>query len=154
MASVGAPNDPVSRERLVTEGLSYLRRPIRRINGSREFLATIVLEGGFPSRLIEEDAGWLSRYVEAVTLAASQGENTPDSALDHATFYQGMIPQTFRASSLCHLAADLAYNVAILRRRLSENGISEGAIDWLDGVEPGWRDRVRTKVVQLGGEIL
>ena len=140
MASVGAPNDPVSRERLVTEGLSYLRRPIRRINGSREFLATIVLEGGFPSRLIEEDAGWLSRYVEAVTLAASQGENTPDSALDHATFYQGMIPQTFRASSLCHLAADLAYNVAILRRRLSENGISEGAIEWLDGVEPGWRD--------------
>ena len=141
-ASVGAPNDPTSRERLVTAGLGYLKRMVRRTNGAREFLATIVLEGGFPSRLIEEDGGWLSRYIEAVTLAASQGENTLDTALDHATFYQSMIPQTFRAPSLCHLAADLAYNVAILRRKLSDNGITEGAIEWLDGVEPGWRERL------------
>jgi hypothetical protein len=50
MDPLGAPNDPASRELLVTNGLTYLKRPIRKINGAREFLATLVVEGGFPSR--------------------------------------------------------------------------------------------------------
>ena len=142
MGPIGAPNDPISRERLVTEGLSYLRRPIRRINGAREFLPTIVLEGGFPSRLIREGGGWLTRYIEAVTLAASQGQSSLESAFEHATFYQSLIPRTFRAASLFHLAAELSHHVSVLRKRLSGSGISEGAIEWLDEMEPGWRSRL------------
>gem|GEM_PF-4403458 len=140
MDPIGAPNDPVSRETLVTDGMAYLKRPIRRLNGTREFLAGLVLEGGFPSRLISQDGGWLTRYVEAVTLAASHGPNTPETALEHATFYHSIIPPLFRAASLYHLAADLAHHVAELRRRLADNGITEGAIEWLDRVDPQWRD--------------
>lgn len=140
--AISAPNDPNSRALLVTEGMDFLRREIRKINGHREFLITLVIEGGFPSRLISSEGGWLTRYVEAVTLAAAHGDNSLSAVLDHAEHYQFIIPASFRAESFLHLAAELAHHVADLRRRLANNGISEGAVEWLDHEDPHWRDRL------------
>jgi len=140
MTPVAAPNEPQTRSRLVAEGMRYLKRPIRKqANGDREFLATLVVEAGFPSRLISEQKNWLTGYVEAVTLATSQGDGSLEAATLHAEFFQFRIPPSFRAQSLFHLTADLAHGIAELRRRIADAGITEGAIEWLDGVDPGWR---------------
>ena len=48
---VGATLDQGPRTRLVEGGLSYLQRPIRRINGEHQYLATVIMEGGFPAHM-------------------------------------------------------------------------------------------------------
>jgi hypothetical protein len=141
-APVSAPVDFANRTLLVIEGTEYLKRPIRKSNGSNEYLHTLISEGGFPCRLISEQRNWLTRYIEAVTLAASHGEASLAAATEHANYYQFIVPPSFRASSLFDISADLAFHVANLRRRLSENGITDGAVEWLNRVDPNWREEL------------
>ncbi len=140
---VGAPADDwQSIQCLVAEGMKYLRRDIRKIGRNREYLASLVVEGGFPSQLITQERNWLTDYVQTVTLAASQGDDTLEAAIEHADFYQRKIPTSFRAASLCHLTADLAHHVVGIRRRLADAGISVGAVEWLDSTDPEWRSEL------------
>ena len=140
--AIGAALDQSTRSRLVEEGLSYLGRSIRILNGTREFLVTLILEGGFPSKMVVKEGRWLVRYIEAVTLATGQGQCTIQSALDHALFYKSIVPPSFQAVSLLYLVAELAHSVAELRKRLVDAGITAGAIEWLDRATPRWRDEL------------
>ncbi len=142
-APVSAPVDFPNRTHLVIEGMEYLKRPIRTSNGWHEYLHTLISEGGFPNRLISEQRNkWLTRYVEAVTLAASCGDASLAAAIEHASYYQFIVPPAFRASSLFDISAELAFHVANLRRRLSENGVTDGAVEWLNRVAPNWREEL------------
>ena len=100
-APVSAPVDFPNRTHLVIEGMEYLKRPIRTSNGWHEYLHTLISEGGFPNRLISEQRNkWLTRYVEAVTLAASCGDASLAAAIEHASYYQFIVPPAFRALGL------------------------------------------------------
>jgi hypothetical protein len=140
--AVGAPTDHVSTKLLTCEGLTFLGRKIRRIGNCNEYLASLVVEGGFPTRLISDEKNWPSNYVEAVTIASSEGDISLEATVGHALYYQSKIPLSFRASSLVHLAADLAHHIAGLRRQVADAGVASGAIEWLDSVDPHWRDRL------------
>jgi hypothetical protein len=139
---VGAPNDPSSRTDLIKEGMRYLRREIIVKHGVHEYLLTLISEAGFPCSLISEERNWLTRYTEAVTLAASQGELSLSRTADHAEFYQFLIPPSFRAPNLFEVTANLAFQVAKLRRLLSQQGVREGAVEWLNNAVPNWRDEL------------
>lgn len=142
---VGAVLEHSQIRNLIAGGLSYLQRPIRRINGEHQYLGTVMMEGGFPSRMFTAEAHWLNRYMEAVVLATSQAEPSLDAACGHAEFYQYVVPPTFRAVHFVELVADLSYQIAKLRRRLVEAGITAGAIEWLDKTDPEWRGRLPIK---------
>jgi hypothetical protein len=119
-----------------------LHRKIRRSDSGNEYLGTLIAEGGFPARLISENSGWLPRYVQAVTVAAASDESSLDRALEHASFYQSIVPPYFRAASLIELTADLAHQVADLRRQVASHGFTGSAVEWLDSVKPGWREQL------------
>jgi hypothetical protein len=137
---VGAPTDHASTRLLTREGLAFLGRKIRRIGNYNEYLASLVVEGGFPTRLISDEKNWLSNYIEAVTIASGEGDLSLEAAVEHAVYFQNKVPPTFRANSLVHLTADLAHHIAGLRRRLADAGVASGAVEWLDSVDPHWRE--------------
>ena len=139
---IGAALDQGPRTRLVEGGLSYLQRPIRRINGEHQYLATVIMEGGFPAHMIAGESHWLYRYIEAAVLATGQGQITLPAAIGHAEFYQNMVPPTLRATHFIQLVANLAFQIAHLRRLLSTAGIGAGAVEWLDRTDAEWRRRL------------
>ena len=153
-SAVSAPNDPASRALLVIEGMSLLDREIRKSENGNEYLGTLIVEGGFPARLISENSGWLPRYIQAVTVASTNDGNSPDLALEHARYYQTIVPPYFRAASLIELTAKLAYQVAELRRQVASHGFNGSAVEWLDSVKPGWREQLPIPADETAAKLL
>jgi hypothetical protein len=129
---------------LVDEGLTWWRRPvIRRASGGHRLL-TIALEGGFPTRVLEDnERSWLVRYlVGLVSTLLAVPDVTAEGARDLAWMRRTELRETYQYDEFCFLAADLAFSVIRLRKEAAQAsldmpGLSPSAV--LDAVRPDWR---------------
>lgn len=142
--ALGVPFDGGVGRRLVREGMAVWKRPIVK-REHNQFLMTMAVEGGFPAGILEESQGWLSRYLlRVVAQLLDQETIEADAAFMVAAKEADYISSTFQQDIFFALAADLATNVALLRRRAEQSDKPRGATnsEWLDLIEPGWRDKL------------
>lgn len=129
---------------LVDEGLAWWRRPvIQRASGGHRLL-TLALEGGFPTRVLEDkERSWLVRYlVGLVSTLLAVPDVTSEGARDLAWTRRTELRETYQYEEFCFLAADLAFSVIRLRKEAAQAsldmpGLSPSAV--LDAVRPDWR---------------
>lgn len=128
---------------LAKEGLDWWKRPVRKLSGAREWLVTLQLEGGFPSRLLESrDRGWLASHLRKLIASLASSSVVPSQ--DDVIALAGADPvvrATFRTPDFHALCAELALAVASLRRERGPVAAAAGLrlSAWLDSHEPTWR---------------
>ena len=128
--------------RLARQGLFWWRRTPRRTAGGEMRLLSLVLEGGFPTQVLETRArGRISIHLrnliarleargvdnEDAATALSGSAGSPLGPYDHREFHA--------------LSAELALAIVALKRRAAAaapSGIS--ASTWLDATQAGWRE--------------
>jgi hypothetical protein len=162
-----------AKRQLAIDGLEWWKRKVRVLGGDREYLLTLVLEGGFPTRVLESrETGWLSSHLRrvisrVVTLQAGD----QDEAFQISEAAEDGIRATFRNRDFHLLCAELALAIAKLKREAESDApamVSPSA--YLDGIRPAWReelpialegdgaqrlvdDLMNTKVVHFGSDI-
>ena len=162
-----------AKTQLASHGLKWWKREVRVLAGAREFLLTLVLEGGFPTRVLESrENGWLSSHLRRViSQVVIQNAQDQDEAFRISEEAEDGIRMTFRNRDFHLLCAELALAIATLKREAEANSptmVSPSA--YLEGVRPAWRDELpiilegdgarklvddlmNAKVVQFGSEI-
>jgi hypothetical protein len=162
-----------AKKQLVSDGLEWWKRKVRVLGGDREFLLTLVLEGGFPTRVLEsQENGWLSSHLRRVisrVVILQAGDQ--DEAFQISEAAEEGIRATFRNRDFHLLCAELALAIAKLKREAESDSpamVSPSA--YLDGIRPAWReelpialegdgaqrlvdDLMNTKVVHFGSDI-
>lgn len=122
-------------------GLAYWNRPLRTDGRGRQFLRTLIVEGGLPRHLIESgNAGLvqflraLLRDVEAYDLSSTEKVEAFAQQQEH------LLPSSWRNGDTFALSAELVLALARLRKRLTSDLSAAEAIRQLDANEPNWRD--------------
>ena len=128
---------------LTRDGLKWWRRSVRRLNGANEWLFTLRLEGGFPSRLLEsQERGWLQSHLRRLIAAAApqEADVTEDDVVE-LTLSDPYVPKTFCTLDFAALCAELTRAIISLRRRHGAQAAAAGIrlSAWLDASEPLWR---------------
>ena len=128
------------------------RRVIRSKQGHREFLLSLVCEGGLPlSVLRREDAG-LRRYFSAVldTIHHAQEEGV-ETAVAHARDLARLLPASLREEQVFRLSGELIAGIVSLIREI---GDAEDPILALDSKKADWRRRLPLRVEEGVAEVL
>ena len=131
--------------RMVRDGLLKWERPAEQGDQHHLWLRTLAVEGGFPSGILEEANGWLSRYLSRVVSALLTLEFLDaDIAFVAAANQADLAPQVYRQEIFYALAADLAMAVAHFRRIADEEERPRGVSisEWLDLKHAGWREEL------------
>jgi hypothetical protein len=139
--ALDASLDQYARARLAATGLSYWRRPLRqRDDGTRLYLASLVVEGGLPRPALT-GSGWLGSYIGRVITNLERNHQAElEVASRHAHFHLRHIPETFQDEGLAELMAETAVAVVELRRKASERPSGVDPVHWLNTVDADWRD--------------
>lgn len=134
-----------SKQALATTGLKYWKRPLRQSAYAREFLLTVVLEGGFPVRILAEGArGWLKDYLRTIMRRAiAQRIDRSEEILAITEEERGRMRKSYQHDDFIALCSELVTSLLKLRRQAeteSAGGIRNSAL--LDTKQPGWRDEL------------
>ncbi|WP_288586570.1 STY4851/ECs_5259 family protein, partial [uncultured Methylobacterium sp.] len=141
-AAVRIEKDFFAIHALVQSGLGYWRQPVLRgPDGSREYLASLVVQGGIPTAFAARRQGWLSDFLHAAMRDLEAGGDLSDEAAQrHARFHDHRVPQSFRVPAFVELVGRLAARLTDLRRRAPDLAGGVDLVAWLDGAQLGWRD--------------
>ncbi|WP_165361489.1 STY4851/ECs_5259 family protein [Lichenibacterium ramalinae] len=141
-APIGTLPSQVARQ-LTDRGLRWWKLPVRNHTGDNEWLLTIRLEGGFPSRLLEtQERGWLVGHLRRLIARFSASSVDLADAVSMAS-EDVTVPPMFRQRDFAALCTGLA--VAIVRLR-TEHGPDAAAAGvprlsaWLDACQAGWKE--------------
>lgn len=123
----------------VYKGLDYWHRPLLRgPSGEREFLLSIVCEGGLPLRLLHQEGATLTRYfrelLEAYHLQRAQGAET----LAHRLGLR-WLPPSLHQPAVFELSARLIESIVELQRQVTD---AEDPITALDKCRSDWRNQL------------
>jgi hypothetical protein len=121
----------------IREGLRGWGRRVRRSeNGSDEYLASLICEGGLPLRAIH-GGRWLYQWLQGALDLAARGVDSDQAAAQEAW----RVPATFR-SHLIPVASELVGQLHQIKRDLAASADRAGldAIAWLDINRDGWRE--------------
>lgn len=136
---------PQSDWRNLTErGLACWGREVIKGSSFRYFLSTLAREGGFPAAaLAHGNESWASSVLAAMVSAMLAEDFVSDQrALEIAQAQRGRIPAIFSDEDFIQLCADLALQIARLRKRADAKAAVAGipVAAWLDAHESGWRE--------------
>ncbi len=144
--------------KLTDDGLRHWGIAELRINGTHHRLAAIARQGGFPLAAVEGvGSGWAPRFLERlVSLLLAETEATLDVADTIASSLMELVPVTWRNQEIRIVSAELALDVARLRRLAEADGIPDGALvsAWLDQYRPDWRSELPITVSSDAGRAL
>ncbi len=137
---LGLAYDREAAVRLTEAGLRAWHRPLRQTEaGHREFLFSLLAEGGLPDLTLAEGkryAAVLLNLIAEIEAAGALGPALAEAAALRAV--QGL-PRVMRTSEQARLLAAFAAGLAALRSVLPE-GLAAGAAEaWLDAQRPGWQ---------------
>ena len=144
--------------KLTDDGLRHWGIPELRINGTHHRLAAIARQGGFPLAAVEgEGSGWAPRFLERlVSFVLAEPEPTLEIADSIASSLMDLVPVTWRNQEIRIVSAELALEVARLRRLAEADGIPDGALVsvWLDQYHANWRSELPITVSSDAGRAL
>jgi hypothetical protein len=147
------------RQKLAKDGLRYWQRDVfRRDSGHAAYLMTVVTEGGFPMRLVNQEDTHLNRYLKAVLSDYTKLADTGADAFKIATAHGDRLPLTFRKAPVYQLAADtieVIYEYANKLTELQGSQITElNAFDELEKHYPEWRQKLPILLESAGAQSL
>ncbi|MCC5974374.1 MAG: hypothetical protein JJT81_10025 [Rubellimicrobium sp.] len=135
-----APPDYFYTQWLVETGLTAWRRKLRRSdNGNREFLYTLVAEGGLPDAALAEANTYGRVLLALIAELEDEGALAEVAAVPVARRHVAGLPQALRHDEQARLLADLALGLVDLRAALPDGLPTEAAMPWLDTNRPNWR---------------
>ncbi|MGO8316061.1 STY4851/ECs_5259 family protein [Rhizobium johnstonii] len=124
-------------------GLLFWRRPLIEIDGAKEYLLSLALEGGVPVKVIaDEGAGWLRDYLRRLlrhAMAARELQAVRSFAHDES--YR--VKPSYRNDTFVDLCAELATELANWRAVVEDEaptGIDP--VSFLDAKYPAWKDTI------------
>lgn len=134
------PPDYLHTQWLVETGLAAWRRKVRRgDSGHREFLYTLVAEGGLPDAALAEANRYGTVLLKLILELEAEGALAPVAAAFAAKRQVAGLPQALRHEEQARLLADLALGLVDLRSALPNDIPADSALAWLDAQRPGWR---------------
>jgi hypothetical protein len=128
---------------MVETGLRFWRRPLLRYCGWREFLVTLVCEGGLPLQVLHRQHAHLRHYFRQVLIAREQFVLLP--TLEIVTRHDDVLPVTLRNEVVRRLAVDLIDAIVDLRREPAVRG-AEDPVAALDSRGLKWRERIPLRI--------
>ncbi len=124
-------------------GLLFWKRPLIEIDGAKEYLLSLALEGGVPVKVIaDEGAGWLRDYLRRLlrhAMAARELQAVRSFAHDES--YR--VKPSYRNDTFVDLCAELATELANWRAVVEDEaptGIDP--VSFLDAKYPTWKDTI------------
>jgi hypothetical protein len=147
------------RQKLAKDGLRYWQRDVfRRDSGHAAYLMTVVTEGGFPMRLVNQEDTHLNRYLKAVLSDYTKLADTGADAFKIATAHGDRLPLTFRKAPVYQLAADTIEVIYEYANKLTELQGSQttelNAFDELEKHYPEWRQKLPILLESAGAHSL
>lgn len=140
---------------LTDRGLAAWRRKLRRSDhGHREFLYTLLAEGGLPDLALANAPryrGALLGLVSAIEAEGALGVSIADTV---ALRLVDDLPQVLRTGEQARLMAELALAIVAARNLLPGDMVVEAAEPWLDANHPGWRQALPLRLSQEAFEAL
>ncbi|WP_311044989.1 STY4851/ECs_5259 family protein [Rhizobium sp. NZLR1b] len=124
-------------------GLLFWRRRVIEIDGAKEYLLSLALEGGVPVRVIaDEGAGWLRDYLRRLlrhAIAAHELQAVRSFAHDES--YR--VKPSYRHDTFVDLCAELATELAKWRAVVESEALSGiDPVSFLDAKYPTWKDTI------------
>lgn len=140
--AVGLTKDFPTLHALTENGLGFWRQGLLRgADNSREYLHSLIVQGGIPTAFAARGEGWLSAYVRAVMGDLETGADlSREQALRHARFHDHRVPASFRVAPFVEIVAHLSARLAELRHGARAGAAQSDIVGWLDGSSPGWRE--------------
>lgn len=128
---------------LVATGLRRWRRNVRRGDiGHREFLYTLVAEGGLPDAAMAEAGRYASALLHVIAEIEREGTLGAVAADPAARRHLDTLPQALRHEEQARLLADLALALVRLRTALPSDLPANAMLPWLDRNRPNWRSEL------------
>jgi hypothetical protein len=152
LAAIGLDGTPPQQLYLPVErGLRFWKRELLAISVGRGFLVTLACEGGLPLRLIDRDGHHLRRYFRALLeefRIHRRAGRDPEWLAERAGHN---LPRSLRQKVVYAISGQLIAQIWDLQAKVGDARDPLGA---LDGVEPGWRDRLPLRVEDATAEAL
>lgn len=137
----------------IETGLTWWkRRLLHSEKGHRQFLVTIVVEGGLPLRLLERESINLTRYFRNILESLYQNDQRDiDHAIHFANNHATRLPRSLQHDQVFHLAAHLITKIVELQSLV---GKAVNPISVLDKKLPRWRHDLPLRVENQVAEAL
>jgi hypothetical protein len=140
---------------LVETGLQKWRRSVRRGDtGHREFLYTLVAEGGLPDAAMAEAGTYGNALLRVIAEIEREGTLGVVAAVPAARRHLHTLPQALRHEEQARLLADLALALVKLRRALPSDLPANSMLPWLDRNRPDWQSELPLRLSQRALEAL
>jgi hypothetical protein len=152
---LGRPPAPQLGRDLTERGLAWWGRRVRiSEGGARQFLYSLMAEGGMPDAYLAEAARYRSAVLSMLAEIEQEGALAEAAAERVAWRRVGDLPHAFRHPDTVLLLADLALALARLRARLPGDLPAQAAEAWLDRQAPGWRQQLPLRLSAAALEAL
>ena len=137
---------------LVTRGLRAWHRTLHRAGYNRNYLGTLVCEGGLPLQLILREETHLRHYLEDVLDEFQLFGAAGVPPRDLAERVRNRLPRAWRRNVVYELCGELIQEICRLQGEL---GDTDTPVLDLDRLRPGWRDELPVRVTdQVARELL
>lgn len=138
-APLGLAFTPQERSEIVTTGLKYWKRAVRRHDRANDYLGSVFAEGGLPWSLISSPTHGFGRAVKSGVRHYYEDKEGGNSVPARMIGFQDHFPRSFRTEEVSLLLAGIVTQLISIVERIQIRG-SESPIDRLDREMPGWRD--------------
>lgn len=145
-----------ARKSLARDGLAYWGRTPHRTQHGEYRLLSLVLEGGFPTRLLESrERGKIATHLRTLlTRLETFGEAPEDQAIELSRSL-GSGLGSYDHAEFHILCAELTTTLLTLKHEAHANApAGVAASDWLDGARPSWRGDLPIRLVGDGAKRL
>lgn len=132
-------DNPKLREKLVINGLSFWKHKTKVINGRRQFLGTLALQGGLPLHVIEiEKNSWLKRVL-LDTLRKKLKNNINIEGRIGDLFEKQQVPKIYNNSDIQMIVLQIVEQAFKLRKKNNLSSYPD-PIGYLNKKQPNWRE--------------
>jgi hypothetical protein len=137
---------------MVVEGMQYWQRDILRYRTGNAYLTTIVLEGGIPLLLLQQQGASFTRYLKAVIGEHAKWSGAGMSAHSHAVNCQRLLTaKSLRKEQIFQLAATIVEVIYALSADLESK---TDPFNELNAKHPGWQRQLPMAIEDEGAKNL
>jgi hypothetical protein len=129
----------------------YWGLEVIRLNGNRQFLSTLLVQGGLPLRVVEREGNTLRTLFGRLLHEALATPISREELVELAQHWARSLPQSWRDPAVYRLLAEITEVTARLSAEIPED---EGPVEFLDEHQPGWRAQLPMSVTEEVGHAL
>ena len=144
---------PPQRSQIVSKGLKYWQRPIRKRSSGLDFLGSLFFEGGLPWPLLRSETHGFGRAIKSGIRNYNKAGQTGKSLIDIIKDHQQYFPKVFQTSETYILLSTIVESLMSLAKQFDLKIHSDPA-SYLDKRQPDWRSLFPLPIGELNGRAL